>query len=93
MLPLSFERAHRVGDTDTSVIPRMALNVGAAVSNQPTAASGAVHCALHCTAQVLLPALLLCAVLLPFTSSTLPVYTQFYARLSAPPLLPPPRTH
>ena len=90
-MPLWLHSAHNAGALDADIVARSAPTAEMAGS-LPADAPSAVHCALHCAPQVLFPALLLCAMLLPLSSSSVPAYARFHARLGSAPPLPPPRT-
>lgn len=90
-LPLWLDSAHRTVELG-DLSPDTARVVEAASDHNPGSTSGAVHCALHCAPQMLFPALLLCALLLPLMSSPVPAYARFHPRLGSAPPLPPPRT-
>lgn len=91
-LPLWLDGAHRTTDL-SSLSQGTAPLLERATDHSSASASGAVHCALHCAPQMLFPALLLCAMMLPLIRSNLPVVARFRARLGSAPPLPPPRTH
>lgn len=91
-LPLWIDGAHRVEGMGDSLFLRPALNAETAGgSGHPADASSARHCALHCAPQVLFPALLLCAALLPLATPCLCATTRFHSCLGLAPPVPPPQ--
>lgn len=89
-LPLWLHSAHSVGALNADLTARSTLTAEMA-GGQPADAPSSVHCAVHCAPQLLVPTLLLYALLVPLSSSSLPAYARFHVRLGSAPPLPPPR--